>query len=95
MVKDADNIYYCTKNQVRGLCVGGDMAILLWNEQQLYGSNRADPFLDGMSVYGKLSVYHRTKHQVRRRKFHLKNVTNIWKKTVYNRPYKIKKRFKI
>ena len=28
MVKDADNIYYCTKNQVRGLCVGGDMAIL-------------------------------------------------------------------
>ena len=23
MVKDADNIYYCTKNQVGGLCVGG------------------------------------------------------------------------
>ena len=28
MVKDADNIYYCTKNLVRGLCVGRDMAIL-------------------------------------------------------------------
>ena len=28
MRKDADNIYYCTKNQVRGLCVGGDMVIL-------------------------------------------------------------------
>ena len=28
IIKDADNIYYCTKNQVRGLCVGGDMAIL-------------------------------------------------------------------
>ena len=28
MVKDADNISYCTKNQVCGLCVGGDMIIL-------------------------------------------------------------------
>ena len=28
MIKDADNIYYCTKYQVRGLCVGGDMLIL-------------------------------------------------------------------
>ena len=26
--KYADNIYYCTKNKVRVLCVGGDMAIL-------------------------------------------------------------------
>ena len=24
MVKDVDNIYYCTKNQMRGFCVGGD-----------------------------------------------------------------------
>ena len=28
MVKDADNIYYCTKKQVRRLCVGGDKVIL-------------------------------------------------------------------
>ena len=28
MIKDADNIYYCTKYQVRGLCVGGDTVIL-------------------------------------------------------------------
>ena len=28
MVKDADNIYYCTKNQVRELCVVRDMVIL-------------------------------------------------------------------
>ena len=28
MVKDADNIYYCTKNQMRGFCVGGDMVRL-------------------------------------------------------------------
>ena len=27
-VKDTDNIYYSTKNQVRGLCVGGDITIL-------------------------------------------------------------------
>ena len=26
------NISYCTKNQVGGLCVGADMAILPWNE---------------------------------------------------------------
>ena len=25
MKKNADKIYYCTNNQVRGLCVGGDM----------------------------------------------------------------------
>ena len=28
MAKDADNIYYCTKNQVRVLYVGGNMVIL-------------------------------------------------------------------
>ena len=27
MIKDADHIYYCTKNQVRGLFVGGDTLI--------------------------------------------------------------------
>ena len=27
IVKDADNICYCTKNQACGLCVGGDKAI--------------------------------------------------------------------
>ena len=32
MVKGHHNIYYCTKNQVRGWCVGGDIAILLRNE---------------------------------------------------------------
>ena len=30
MVKDAANIYYCTKNQVGGLCVGGDIVILFF-----------------------------------------------------------------
>ena len=29
------NIYYCIKNQVHGLCVGGDMTILLWNEPKI------------------------------------------------------------
>ena len=33
MVKDAENIYCCTENQVRGLCVGGDMVILHLNER--------------------------------------------------------------
>ena len=28
-------------------------------------------------------VFHRTKNQMRRRKFHLKNMTNIWKHTVF------------
>ena len=28
MITDFDNIYYCNKNQVGGLCVGGDMVIL-------------------------------------------------------------------
>ena len=28
ILKYADNIYYFTKNHVRGLCVGGDMTIL-------------------------------------------------------------------
>ena len=27
MIKDADNIYYCTKNQVRGVSLGGDLVI--------------------------------------------------------------------
>ena len=27
-VKDTDNVYYCTKNQMRGLCVDGDMVRL-------------------------------------------------------------------
>ena len=29
-IKDTDNIFYSTKNQVRGLCVGGDMVILFF-----------------------------------------------------------------
>ena len=34
MVKDADNIYYmyCAKNQVRGLCAGGDMVIIFFSD---------------------------------------------------------------
>ena len=32
MVKDTVETYYCDKNQVRGLCVGGDIANLPWNE---------------------------------------------------------------
>ena len=42
IIKDADNIYYCTKNQVRGLCVGGDMAILLDTLSDLYGDLKHD-----------------------------------------------------
>ena len=30
IIKDADNIYYCTKNQVRGLCLGGNMVIIFF-----------------------------------------------------------------
>ena len=30
-VKDTDNIVYSTKNQVRGLCVGGDLVILFFS----------------------------------------------------------------
>ena len=30
MLKVAGNIYHCTKHQVRGLCVGGDMVILFF-----------------------------------------------------------------
>ena len=30
MTKDVDNIYYCTKNQVRDLCVDGDMVLLFF-----------------------------------------------------------------
>ena len=30
LVKGNGNIYYCSKNQVRGWCVGGDMVILLF-----------------------------------------------------------------
>ena len=30
MLKDAGNTYYCTKNQVRGLCAGGDMDVIFW-----------------------------------------------------------------
>ena len=26
-VKDIDSIFYCIENQVRGLCIGGDMVI--------------------------------------------------------------------
>ena len=29
MVKDADYIHYCTKNQGRGLCVGGDTLVFV------------------------------------------------------------------
>ena len=29
MVKDDDNIYYCTKNQARGFCVGGDSSFFV------------------------------------------------------------------
>ena len=36
MVKDNDNIYYCTKNHVRGLCVGGDMAISFFGDFEVF-----------------------------------------------------------
>ena len=36
-VKDNDNIYYSTKNQVRGLYVGGDMAILFFGDFARHG----------------------------------------------------------
>ena len=37
MIKDAD--YYCTKNQMRGLYVGGDMVILPKNFTSLTSQN--------------------------------------------------------
>ena len=39
MIKYADNIYYCTKSQVRGLRVGGDMVLLPWNEPKIKSEN--------------------------------------------------------
>ena len=39
-VKDTDNTYYSTKNQVRGLCVGGDMAILFFGNFTEIRENR-------------------------------------------------------
>ena len=35
MVKYVENIYYYTKNQMRGLCVGGDTVILLDENRHL------------------------------------------------------------
>ena len=42
-VKDTENIYYLTKNQVRGLHVGGDMAILFLAILQCSGKNDRTP----------------------------------------------------
>ena len=33
-VIDIASIFYLTKNQVRGLCVGGDMTILFYRDQR-------------------------------------------------------------
>ena len=43
MVKDTDNIYYSTKNEVRGLCVGGDMVILFFCHFTEFGENGPHP----------------------------------------------------
>ena len=39
-VKDTNNIYYSTKNQLRGLCVGGDMAIVFFGNFKWIRENR-------------------------------------------------------
>ena len=44
MVKDTDNIYYSTKNEVRGLCVGGDMVILFFCHFTEFGENGPHPY---------------------------------------------------
>ena len=50
-VKDTDNIYYSTKNQVRGLCVGGDMAILFFGDFTEFRENRPPRFFCFFSLF--------------------------------------------
>ena len=52
MVKNADNIYYSTKNQVRGLCVGGDMVILFYG--LFYGEMTISPPTHNPRIFGTL-----------------------------------------
>ena len=42
-VIDIVSIFYSTKNQVRGLCVGGDMAILFVGHFTEFRENRPHP----------------------------------------------------
>ena len=35
-VKGTDNIFHSTKNQVRGLCVGGDIVILFFTDPAVF-----------------------------------------------------------
>ena len=43
-VIDIVSIFYRTKNQVRGLCVGGGMAILFFDNFKWIRENRPHPF---------------------------------------------------
>ena len=61
MIKDAARIYYCTKNQVRGLCVGGDIVILCKSSQMAY--TQPTHLIFG-TVTDIVMIFHHTKNQV-------------------------------
>ena len=66
LIKDADNIYYSTKNLVRRLCVGGNTVILLWNEpknKMTISRPTHNPLTFG-TVIDIVSTFYHTKNQV-------------------------------
>ena len=68
MVKDTDNIYYCTKNQAREFCVDRDMVILFVGS--FHGKMTISPPTHNPRIwfFGKVidivSIFYHTKNQV-------------------------------
>ena len=67
-ITDADNIYYCTKNQMRGLFVGGDMDILFFGsfhgKMTISPPTHNPPHLIFDTVIYIVSIFCQTKNQV-------------------------------
>ena len=65
MIKDAACIYYCAKNQERGLCVGGDMVILCKSSKNGHISAYTQPtHLIFGTVIDTGSIFYHAKNQV-------------------------------
>ena len=66
MVKDTRNIFYCTKNEMRGFCVGRDMVILFFGS--FHGKMTITPptHLICGTVIDIVSIFYHTKNQVGR-----------------------------